>query len=90
MAKIYGFINGGSAGNLWAMALAEDGHVLAEHVSSTVYWAKHDLGIGSTWKHELYDQHYGAGNWELEWIEDTNVNDGFQQALLRNERLPKT
>jgi hypothetical protein len=90
MAKIYGFINGGSAVNLWVVALAEDGHVLAEHVSSSVSWAKHDIGIGSTWKHEVYDQHYGSGNWELEWIEDTHLNPAFQEALLRNERLPKT
>lgn len=84
MKKIYAFINGGSYGFYQSVALSEDGYVLAKHVSKSETWAKHDLGIGSDWKHEHYDQHFGAGNWCLEWVDDPAVHTGLKKALERN------
>ena len=86
MNKIYCFINGGSYGMLNVLALAEDGYCLAGHISSNEYWASHDIGINSDWKHNLYDKHYPDG-YELVWLDDPMSNVGFKEAAKRNEEL---
>ena len=87
MKKIFVFINGGVPGFFQVVALAEDGTALSGHLSSNEYWAKHDMGIGSDWRHEHYDEHYGAGNWELEWIEsdDRDSHAGLREAYRLNQ-----
>lgn len=83
--KIYCFNNGGSPGWLSAVAIAEDGHHLAGHICSHEGYMRHDLGMdGSTWKHEKYNEHYGEGNWELEWVSDINDHPGLTEALRLN------
>ena len=83
--KIFCFSNGGSPGFLSAVALADDGNVLAGHCCSHEVYMKHDLGITSDWKHDQYDKHFGAGNWELEWVGDTAGHEGFRAALALNQ-----
>lgn len=84
--KIFCFNNGGSPGWYSAVALAEDGRVLAGHICSSVGFMRHDLGMdGSTWKHENYDAHFGAGNWELEWVDDTFTHAGLKEAFRLND-----
>ena len=68
-------------------ALADDGHVLAGHMCSNYTYAKHDIGITSAWQHEHYDAHFGAGNWELEWVDDPKTHPGWQAALALNHAL---
>lgn len=70
-----------------SIALAEDGTALAGHASSTLAWAYRDMGVHpeSNWKHAHYDAHYGAGNWELEWVDDPANHEGFQAALKLNQ-----
>ncbi|MHB0764702.1 hypothetical protein ACYCFC_10070 [Stutzerimonas sp. NM35] len=84
MNKIFCFINGGAPGLYSAVAVAEDGTCLAGHASSSDGWARHDLGIGSNWKHEHYDAHYGVGNWELEWVDNPRDHAGMAEALRLN------
>lgn len=88
MNKIYCFINGGSEGWYNVLALAEDGHCLAGHLSSNKYWAIHDIGINSDWKHEQYKEHYPDG-YELVWLDDPLVDEGFKLAAKKNEELGK-
>lgn len=57
-----------------SIALAEDGHVLTTHSSSTAEWAQHDMGITSDWKHDIYAEHYPAG-YDLKWIEGPPADD---------------
>lgn len=87
--KIYCFNNGGSPGWYHAIAIAEDGHVLAGHVCSHPSFIPHDLGIASTWKHEKYNAHYGEGNWELELVayEDLDNHPGLKAAFAKNDAL---
>lgn len=88
--KIYCFNNGGPPEWLQACAIADDGHCLAGHICSHEGYMRHDLGMdGSTWKHELYNDHFGAGNWELEWVDDPKTHAGLQAALKLNAALPK-
>ncbi len=70
MHKIFVFANT-TNNNDWfeGLALAEDGYVLAEHTSSSVYWLQHDLGHTSNWQHKKYDAHFGKDNWETVFIE---------------------
>lgn len=84
MKKIYCFSNGGPPEWLQAVALGEDGHVLATHICSHVGFMEHDLG---TWKHELYDKHFGLGNWELEWVEDPATHKGVIAANILHKSL---
>jgi hypothetical protein len=88
--EIYCFNNGGSSGWMSAIAIADDGHCLAEHCCSHEGFMRHDLGMdGSTWKHNYYDEHFGAGNWVLVWIDDPKNDPRLQQAFDLNQRLAK-
>ena len=87
MHKIYCFNNGGKPGWMNAVAIADDGHVLARHVCSGEGFMPHDLGITSNWKHENYDAHFGEGNWELEWVQNPDAHEGCQAAFALNARL---
>jgi hypothetical protein len=67
--RIFCFINSSNFPHaINTAALSEDGHFLAGHTSSDVYWAKHDIGITSDWKHDLYAAHYPHG-YDLVWVD---------------------
>ena len=67
------------------VAIAEDGKVLAEHMSSSVLLAKADMGFGSsTRKHDLYDTKYPDG-YELVWVDDWH-SDPFLCKLVDTNR----
>lgn len=85
--KIYCFNDGGSPGWLHAVALADDGHCLAHHICSHEGYMKHDLGIESSWKHEFYNEHFGEGNWELEWVDNPETHEGLTAAYVLNQKL---
>lgn len=80
---IYCFNNGGPYGFMNAVAIGDDGVCVASHCCSHEAYMKHDLGITSYWKHELYDAQYGAGNWTLEWVETEKLkeNAGLNEAI---------
>jgi hypothetical protein len=87
--KIYCFNNGG--GDQWyqAMAMADDGHVVGQHICSGPGFMRHDLGITSDWKHDGYNAHFGEGNWELEWVDNPKTHEGLQAAYKLNQELRK-
>jgi len=71
-------------GDVVGYAVAEDGHCLAQHLSSSINFAKHDMGLNSTWKHELYYKHYPDG-FELKWVDKyEDVPEGIRE---RNRKL---
>jgi len=88
--KIFCFCNGG--GNEWypALAMAEDGNVLASHVCSTPGWAVHDLGLTSDWKHDKYDTYYPDG-YELVWVEmaEIRTHPGLMAAYAKNQEIAR-
>lgn len=85
--KIYVFNNGGSPGWYEASALADDGVFVAGHICSSVGFMQHDMGITSDWKHKNYDEHFGAGNWELEWVDDAKNHEGVKAAYEKHLAL---
>jgi hypothetical protein len=85
--KIYCFSNGGEPGFLTAVAIADDGYVLAQHICSSEFFMKHDLGITSGWKHDSYNAHFGAGRWELEWVDQPDAHTGIQAAFALNGQM---
>lgn len=89
MHTIYCAGYGDSSGYI-VVALADDGHGLAQHLCSHQGYARHDIGMdGTTRKHEYYDKHFGAGNWQLEWVDDVKTHPGWQTALaLKRQLLP--
>jgi hypothetical protein len=88
MAKIYCFIEGEwGDSDVSVIAVAEDGHVLARHVSSSEGWAQHDIGIGSEWKHDKYREHYPDG-YELVWGEPPPEVIERNQALRVTDPTP--
>lgn len=84
--SIYCFINQRSLENYYVMAMAEDGNVLAGHLSSSEMWARHDIGVTSDWKHDNYAAHYPDG-YELEWVDDPRKHAGLQAAYALNQEL---
>ena len=87
--QIFCFSNGISGCFLRAIAIADDGHVLAQHLCSSIGFMGHDLGITSDWKHENYNKHFGDGNWELEWVDEPKIHEGVQQAYKLNQELSR-
>jgi hypothetical protein len=84
---IFCFNNGGSPGFLSAIAIGDDGVVVAGHCCSNEYYMPHDLGITSDWKHDNYDAQYGEGNWKLEWVDNISIgtHTGLQAAFALNK-----
>ena len=68
------------------MAICEDGYCLAVHVSSIEGWAKHDIGLTSDWKHEIYREHCPDG-YELEWVDKPKEHTGLMAAYELNQKL---
>lgn len=87
--KIYCWVNGGKGTDMQSViAMCEDGHVLAGHLSSSEYFAKHDIGIDSDWKHKDYKEHCPEG-YELEWVDDARTHAGVAEAYKKNQELAK-
>lgn len=89
--KIYCFNNGrlDREEELYhGLAVGEDGHVLAQCLSSSLDWIKRDLGLApdSKKKHDIYIRHFTKG-FELEWVEDPASHEGLQIAQDRNRLL---
>lgn len=82
MKKIFCFINSVSSIGYDVVALSEGGKPLAGHISSTEWYAKHDIGMTSDWKHDKYKEEYPDG-YELIWLtrEELESNSEFQKAL---------
>lgn len=85
MKKIFIVPNGSNNMGVHMVALTEDGDCVAGHFSSNTSWGQHDMGIGSNWKHENYNNTYGEGNWELIFADDEVMEtEEFKLALKRN------
>lgn len=79
-----GLVHGSTrGGDVLGCALSEDGTGIAEHLSSSVTFAKHDMGLTSDWKHEYYREHAPDG-YELVWIDDAPNDPRWQAALALN------
>lgn len=76
--------------NVLGWGMAEDGHVLSNHLSSGEDWLKHDLGLTSDWKHTDYQAHYPDG-YELVWLGRVErletAPPEFQAAFAKNQAL---
>lgn len=83
--KIFCFIETVNNFGYIVTALSEDGDVLASHASSSEGYAKHDIGIGSNWKHDRYKEKYPDG-YELIWLTQKELEgDDFQKAFACNQ-----
>ena len=91
---IYGFNNGGSTEWLRAVAIAEDGTLLGEHVCSSEGYMPHDLGVlkgARVDRHEeSYRPHY-PGGYRMEFVGYKNARDhtGLKAAFARLARDKK-
>lgn len=91
MPKIYLFCVCSGRGWFNGYALAEDGHVLNCHLSSSARFSKGDMGLyDDDWsgKRNNYAAHYPDG-YELEWIDEDKLesHEGFQVAFAKNKAL---
>jgi hypothetical protein len=83
--KVYCFITRPPKNGLVdTVAIAECGHILANHTSSDIHWAKHDLGVTSTRNHDIYSKHCPDG-FQVIWVDNPHDHPGFHEALKRNE-----
>lgn len=85
--KIYCYVNTGRGTDMQTViALCEDGHCLAQHLSSNEAWAKHDIGITSEQKHENYKEHC-PGGYELIWLDVPEDSEELKAAYKLNQVL---
>lgn len=54
--------------------------VIESHWSSGVEWTKHDMGITSDWKHDVYKELYPEG-YELVWLGAFNNPEELDKVL---------
>ena len=86
--QIYIWDNTGTPSWHVGIAICEDGHVLAQHCSSTLAWLKNDMGLNPEickWKHDKYEAHCPDG-YELVFVEHTDPR--LEAALEKNKLLP--
>lgn len=70
-----GYISGSSVGgDVMGYAMSDEGIGLASHLSSNSEWSKHDMGISSSWKHNVYSKYYPNG-YELVWLEENELDN---------------
>lgn len=82
-----GYVHGSTpGGDVMGYALAEDGTGIASHLSSSVGFAKHDMGLSSDWKHEHYREHAPDG-YELVWIDDPKNDPRWLAVLELNRQI---
>lgn len=76
-------------GDIAGVAIAQDGQVLASHLSTNKGWLRSDLGLTSKSKHDLYESKYPKGYEIIDCINSTN-NEELEFALyLNSKRQPK-
>lgn len=70
------------------IAIAEDGQLLAVHLSPDRDGFRHDLGLASGEKHRLYRAHY-SGGYELVEVADDEIlaHPGLAGAIARHQEL---
>lgn len=76
-------------GDVVGYALAEDGEGLCSHLSSSVEFSKHDMGLTSDWKHEIYTKKYPEG-FELIWLDDAENDSRWIAAYKLNQEKKET
>ena len=87
--KIFIYLTRDEPGFQVAMALAEDGTGLTSHISSSIHWARRDMGIeapqDAEHKHKLYREHYPSGYELVDLLaaseDELRSNAAFMQAL---------
>jgi len=88
---IMGFNNGGNAGMLYAILLAEDGSGLGSHCCSGEHFMPGDLGIlkgTRSDRHEGFQKHYPNG-YKMEFVvsEDVKTHEKLNKAFELNKAL---
>lgn len=98
MDKIYVFaINTGKSsygiirdaeptGDVMGYAVTKDFAEITSHFSSGVNWSKHDMGITSDWKHDIYKQTYPNG-YELIWLGEFDRAKEAKEAVKQKEEI---
>lgn len=90
MTKIYCWVNSGKETD-WQVVIAmdENGFDAGNHVSSSVNWAKHDIGYSNPnhYRHEYYRKAYPDG-YELVWVDNPREHPGLMEAHAKTQALP--
>jgi hypothetical protein len=71
-------------GDCVGVALAEDGTFLSDHFSSSRAWFRHDMGLTSDRKHDVYKKHYPDG-YELIEVADPANHTGLMLAASKSK-----
>lgn len=69
-------------GDVIGYSVNDKGEQIASHWSSGVNWSKHDMGVTSDWKHDIYKSLYPDG-YEIVYI---GVFDTVEQAANELEK----
>lgn len=86
--KIYVFANGKWRNDFVGLAIAEDGNVLSNHISSSETWLTYDLGVISMQRHDKYGAHYPDG-FAVEYVpfDQVETHVGLLAAVQANAAL---
>src|ERR1051325_7387513 len=78
-------------GDVLGCAMTMDGRALAEHLSSSEDFCRHDMGLTSDWQHDRYAEAFPDG-YELVWVgQDFKTDPRWLEALAANRvRCPES
>ncbi len=89
--KVFAFINGSfGGGDVVALAVAESGIVVGQHVSSSERFAKMDIGAepGTFQESKLASYRETLGeDIEVEWVDDPQNHEGVLKAQQLNQAM---
>lgn len=80
MNKIYCFISDLYDDGVAVVSVSDTCKIMSNHFSSGISWAKHDIGITSDWKHDIYQKEFPNG-YELEWVDDVDSHVDLMKII---------
>ena len=94
MRTIYAFAVSGPewlGRDVLALAVNDKGEDVAYHISSSLSFAKNDIGLTSKLKHTHYDSLFPEG-WEMVWVDipgkDPHTKASYARAFNLDQELP--
>lgn len=87
--RVFAFINGTVGSDLVGFVISENGVVVAQHVSSSLEWARHDLSL--QWSHGKGIRSACGEDVEWEFVEPDKMqtHERLNTAFEKNSQLPQ-
>lgn len=88
MKTVHVFAVPTNSGEYFGYAVCAGHGIVASHLSSSLGWVEHDMGISSDWKHDAYDRILGKDIWEINYHGEASRDDVLK--FMEEQEIPVT